>query len=137
MRRGPRTCSFRLLCKLRPRLNVVVISDPGQFAMYDDIPDCSEGKEDISAPETMGQASSAALPSFWELLPHGFGGAPGLDREVNTPSTTEASIPTRDKAEEQEQWQPFGDHVLLSDVVSPMNERQATSCTAVYIVGDA
>lgn len=136
-RRGPCTRSSRLLCKLRPRLNVVVISDPGRFAMYDDIPACSEGKADSSAPETMGQASSVALPSLWELLPHGFGGAPGLDREVNTPSTTEASFPTRDKAEAQDRWQPFGDHVLLSDVVSPVNETLRTRCTTVYVVGNA
>ena len=74
----------------------------------------------------MNQASSVALPSLWKLLPHGYGGAPRLDREVNTQSATEASLPTRDKAESQERWQPFGQHVLLSDVVSPMAETQST-----------
>ena len=70
----------------------------------------------------MNQASSVALPSLWKLLPHGYGGAPRLD----TQSATEASLPTRDKAESQERWQPFGQHVLLSDVVSPMAETQST-----------
>lgn len=67
----------------------------------------------------MGQATSVALPSLWELLPHGYGGAAGIDREVNASSAAEPRFPARDKAEAQERWHPFGRHVLLSDVVRP------------------
>ena len=79
----------------------------------------------------MGQALALLLPSPSQLLPHEFGGAARLDREVNKPSATESSFPTREKAEAQEQWRHFGQHVLLSDVVSPMDETREKSCSTL------
>ncbi len=66
----------------------------------------------------MGLASGIGLPSLWQLMPLSYRGAAALDSEVKTRSAAESSLPDRDKTEAFEQWQPFGRHVLLSDVVS-------------------
>ena len=79
----------------------------------------------------MGQASSVGLPSLWQLLPHGFGGAAALDREVNKPTAAESSFPTRERTEAGEQRRPFNHHVHLSDVVSPMNGTRERSAGTV------
>ena len=83
----------------------------------------------------MGQASSVGLPSLWQLLPHGFGGAAALDREVNKPTAAESSFPTRERTEAGEQWRPFGHHVPLSDVVSPTSGTRERSAETVANAG--
>ena len=88
----------------------------------------------------MGLASGIGLPSLWQLMPHSYGGAAGFDRAINTPSIADAAIQTRGKTETQEQWHPFGRHVLLSDVVRNLCEtrrERSRACDGLYTARSA
>ena len=62
--------------------------------------------------------SASALPSLWQVLPHGVTRAAALVSEVEKPPDLEERAKASDKPESQREWRPFGRHVRREDVVS-------------------
>jgi len=76
-------------------------------------------------------ASNLGLPAVWQLLPHVFGATAGLESEGSTQSAARPGLQKSTAADAQGEWQPFGPHVPLSDVVSrqcPIRRSSSVDC---------
>ena len=62
--------------------------------------------------------SASALPSLWQVLPHGIARAAALVSEVAKPPDLGGRSKASYKPESQRGWRPFGHHVHGEDVVS-------------------